>query len=72
MTRARWIAIAAAVSLVILELAGSHAHEETWWHAMPAFDLLYGAAGCVAIVLISKLLGSAWLQRSENHYEREP
>lgn len=71
MTRGRWLAMAAAISLIILDLAGAHAHSETWWHAMPAFDLLYGVAGCVAIVLVSKFLGSTLLQRRENYYERD-
>lgn len=71
MTRGRWLAMAAAISLIILDLAGAHARSETWWHAMPAFDLLYGVAGCVAIVLVSKFLGSTLLQRRENYYERD-
>lgn len=46
-----------------------HAHAEFWWHVTPAFDLLYGFVGCVGIVLISKWLGHAGLQRDENFYE---
>lgn len=71
MSRGRLLAMGAAIFLIILDLAGAHAHSETWWHAMPAFDLLYGVAGCVAIVLVSKFLGSTLLQRRENYYESD-
>lgn len=70
-TPARTAGAALAAMLVVLDLAGAHAHAESWWHAMPSFDLLYGVAGCIAIVIVSKLLGSAWLQRRERYYERE-
>jgi hypothetical protein len=33
---------------------------------------VYGAAGCVAIVLLSKAAGRAWLQRGDDYWERRP
>jgi membrane protein implicated in regulation of membrane protease activity len=66
-----WL-IAAGVTIVItviLEIVSRHhGHAAFWWHATPAFDLLYGLAGCVGIVLVSKWLGHAWLQRREDYY----
>lgn len=56
-------AAAAAVDLF------AHPHGETWWHHVPGFDLVYGFLGCVAIVVGSKMLGRAWLQRGERFYE---
>jgi hypothetical protein len=46
-----------------------HPHGQTWWHHVPGFDLVYGAVGCMAIVIVSKALGKVWLQRRERHYE---
>ena len=71
MTRPRWIASGAAVSLLAVEIVGAHPHSLLWWHGVPAFDLVYGLAGCVAIVLGSKFLGSVWLQRPEDPTERD-
>lgn len=71
MKRLWLITLALSGSLIILLdlVYRHHAHAEFWWHVTPAFDLLYGFAGCVGIVLISKWLGHAWLQRDENFYE---
>ena len=69
MTAARAALIAAmAAATVALDLL-AHPHGETWWHHQPGFDLIYGFVGCVAIVIASKALGKAWLQRRERFYE---
>ena len=68
--RGAWTAVVVAVSLLAIELTPIHeAHGDHWWHHLPGFDLLYGLAGCVAIVLVSKALGSAWLERDARYYE---
>lgn len=36
-----------------------------WWHRLPAFHAVYGAVGCVLLVVVSKALGKFWLQRPE-------
>lgn len=36
---------------------------------LPGFDAVYGFAGCVAIIVVSKWLGKRWLQRTEDYYE---
>ncbi len=67
-----WTGVAAAV-LVIVELMPVHeSHGHHWWHLLPGFDLLYGFVGCVAIILISKAIGAAWLERPETYYEDPP
>ena len=64
------------VSLVVLALTEAvaprffydeHAHFafEDW----PAFGSIYGFFSCVAIILVSKLLGKLWLMRPDNYYE---
>lgn len=58
---------------IVLEIVYRHyGHPHFWWQATPTFDLLYGFAGCVVIVLASKWLGHAWLQRPETYYGDEP
>ena len=36
----------------------------------PAWGSLYGLVSCVAIILISKLIGKLWLMRREDYYDR--
>lgn len=58
------ILFAAALVLSLfadLRLVGDH----TW-----GFFALFGVVGCIVIILISKWLGSLWLQRDEAYYER--
>lgn len=70
MTRGWWLAAAAVLAgSVVLEIAFHDAgHSLYWWHDVPGFDFVYGLAGCAAIVVISKAIGSAWLQRPETYF----
>jgi hypothetical protein len=43
----------------------AHFAFEDW----PAFGSIYGFFSCVAIILVSKLLGKLWLMRPDNYYE---
>jgi hypothetical protein len=36
---------------------------------IPAWGSIYGLISCVAIVVLSKLLGKLWLLRRENYYD---
>jgi hypothetical protein len=36
----------------------------------PAWGSLYGFVSCVAIIVVSKVLGKLWLMRPENYYDR--
>jgi hypothetical protein len=57
------------VLTVILEIVyRHHGHPHFWWQATPMFDLIYGFAGCVVMVLVSKWLAHAWLYRQESYY----
>jgi hypothetical protein len=61
---------AASAATVVAEIATHDpGHAVFPWHAVPGFDLVYGAAGCVAIIVLSKALGKAWLQRDEDYWE---
>jgi hypothetical protein len=71
-SRGWWIGGALALGSVLLDLATGHpAHGASWWHRTPGFDLVYGLLGCAVIVVASKALGKAWLQRDERYYEDE-
>ncbi|MFH1141837.1 MAG: hypothetical protein V1724_09315 [Chloroflexota bacterium] len=42
-------------------------HSE-WWYSVPGLFALLGLLGCLAIAVVSKLLGHYWLQRREDYY----
>lgn len=72
MTRRPAGILTAAVVLLtlVLEVAFRHlAHPEFLWHSLPGFDFLYGLAGCLGIVLVSKWMGHALIQRPESYYD---
>jgi hypothetical protein len=71
MKRAFYVSLALLVLIEAVAprfLYRDHAHFpfEDW----PAFGAIYGLVACVAIVVVSKLLGKLWLMRRENYYER--
>lgn len=69
MTRGWAVTALLAGATVVLEIVFRHAaHPVLPWHSVPAFDLVYGAAGCALIVLGSKALGAAGLQKPESYY----
>ncbi len=65
------------VGLVVVALAeivlprifhGESAHFA--FESFPAWGSLYGLVSCAAIIVVSKLLGKAWLMRREDYYDR--
>ena len=68
----RWFyVVLAAVALSEIALPwifhGGHSHFS--FEEFPAFGSLYGLASCVAIILVSKLIGKIWLMRREDYYD---
>lgn len=59
------LALAEAVAPGLLYDEAAHFAFEDW----PAFGSIYGFFSCVAIILVSKLLGKLWLMRPDNYYE---
>ncbi len=60
------------VVLVLLVLPDLFIHKHTLFSSVegwPGFYALFGFIACVAIILISKLLGY-WLKRPEDYYDR--
>ena len=40
-----------------------------WFEDLPAWGSIYGLISCVAIIVVSKILGKLWLMRPENYYD---
>lgn len=60
---------AVLILLVILDLFVEK-HPHYGWEKLFGSYPLYGFFSCVAIVIVSKLLGKFWLQRDEDYYDR--
>ena len=63
------LAIIAAAEIVlplVFDSRESHFSFEDW----PAWGSLYGLVSCVAIILVSKLIGKLWLMSREDYYDR--
>jgi hypothetical protein len=59
------VALAEIVLPRILHVSESHFSFEDF----PAWGSLYGLVSCVAIIVVSKLIGKLWLMRREDHYD---
>jgi hypothetical protein len=63
------VAITLAVVLLALVLVEAtvipHYHPEFPWHYVPGYSAMIGLFGCIVVVMISKWLGKALLQRPE-------
>ena len=69
----RWfyagLAVVALAEAVLPRIIGGGASHFAF-EAMPAWGSLYGFASCVAIIVVSKLIGKLWLMRREDYYDR--
>ena len=61
------IVVLAEIVLPLL-FHGDHPHD-FGFEGFPAFGSLYGLLSCVLIILVSKLIGKAWLMRREDFYD---
>ena len=59
---------AVVVAEIVLPLL-FRGHTHFWFESIPAWGSLYGLVSCVAIIVVSKLLGKVWLTRRENYYD---
>ena len=64
------LVVIAGVEIAAGLAPGEH-HHHFAFEGWPAFGSAYGLISCVAIIVISKLIGKAWLMRSENYYASE-
>lgn len=58
-----------ALAEILLPLAFGDGHPHFSFERFPAWGSLYGLVSCVAIIVLSKLIGKAWLMRSEDYYD---
>ena len=63
------LALVLGAVLVALPWVVPVEHHGAAWDAIPAFWALFGFVGCAVIVLASKALGHALLQRPEDWYD---
>jgi hypothetical protein len=62
------VGVCLAASIAVDLVFRHHGHAVFWWHAMPAFDLLFGLVGCLGLIVAAKWLGHTWLERPEDYY----
>ena len=68
----RWFYIGlvlVALAEIVLPLVFHGGHPHFAFESFPAWGALYGLISCVAIIVLSKLIGKAWLMRSEDYYD---
>jgi len=67
----RWF-YAILIALALAEIVASRMysdHPHFWFEDLPGWGSLYGLVSCVAIIVVSKILGKLWLMRPENYYD---
>ncbi len=57
------------VAEVVLPLIFGPGHPHFGFESFPAFGSIYGLVSCAVIIIVSKLIGKAWLMRPEDHYD---
>ncbi len=71
--RIKWLFYIGLALIVLAEvglpLVYGHGHPHFSFETWPAWGSAYGLISCVAIIVISKLIGKAWLMRPEGYYE---
>ena len=72
MTRAYWLILIGALSLIVLEYATTTPHSESLslGHQVVGFNLFYGLGGCLSIVIIAKGLG-IFIQKPNKNSEED-
>ena len=61
--------VIAALAEILLPLVFRGGHPHFSFENFPAWGSLYGFVSCVAIIVVSKLIGKLWLMRSEDYYD---
>lgn len=68
----RWfyigLAVVALSEIVLPRIFHGDDHHFSF-ESFPAWGSLCGLVSCVAIVVVSKLIGKVWLMRREDHYD---
>ena len=59
----------AALAEIVLPLIFRGGEHHFAFESFPAWGSLYGLGSCVAIIVVSKLIGKLWLMRREDYYD---
>ena len=59
-----------ALAEIVLPFIFDGGHPHFSFESLPAWGSLYGLISCIAIIVVSKLIGKAWLMRREDYYDR--
>ena len=62
-----WALFLASLVLEFTVLAGVGHH---WWNSIPAFYGIFGFVCCVAIIFVAKFVGTHFLNRDLDYYDR--
>ena len=54
---------------IVLPLVFHGGHHYFSFEGFPAWGSIYGLVSCVAIIVVSKLIGKLWLMRREDHHD---
>ena len=61
------------VSILIVCLLGFLVHPghepHYFWEKIPVFEAIFGFIGCVALIIVAKILGRYLLEKQENYYD---
>ena len=68
----RWfylgLGFVALAEIVLPRIFGGDGYHFSF-ESFPAWGSLYGLISCIAIIVVSKLIGKAWLMRREDYYD---
>ena len=61
--------VVVALAEIVLPLIFQVEHHHFSFESFPAWGSVYGLISCAAIIILSKLIGKAWLMRREDYYD---
>ena len=64
-----WIMCGVLALLVILDFVIPSGYDRFWWESVSGFGAVYGFISCALIIVVSKALGKAFLNRPEDYYD---
>ncbi|HXG00562.1 MAG TPA: hypothetical protein VNL69_07240 [Bacteroidota bacterium] len=74
MNRLHWAGLAGIVGMsLVAEWLTPHApdHATHWWSGVPGFYAIFGFLGCIAIILLAKMIGKLFLLKNEDSYDAD-
>lgn len=71
MKKWHWIALGVMLFItLILEFTLLAGYDSHWWNKIPAFYMIWGFIGSVALIFISLWLGKLFILSDEDYYDR--